>query len=578
MKNTIHAIAAALLLAILAPSCSNAYMEDMNTDKSKATFMDSNALLTTALLQTYGDFGLMDTYRSYVSGFTQHLAGGWNVTNYAGSVHPDNQQMSLLWDEFYNVGIKNLVDGIANTADKPNLNAALRIHLVYMMSILTDIYGDVPCTEAGKGYTDGISNPKYDTQKDIYDFFFTELAACEAQLSADADRITGDVTAYNGDPAKWQKLANALRLRFAMRISDVDPAKAQAEFEAALAKPYIQEAEDDAYVRYIDGPFTQYDGARDLDFRVNAYAEILYGQDKESPTLVCATLYNKLKNTADPRLYKICRHYNLAARNDKAYDVTGILDVTDEVAAWEVTSGLGSHPCRVGEAWYSSSCWVNAPDNADIPTLAAKVAENPDAGYDKNNFNARMVRPALSLDFEAPYTPGIILTSAEVEFLLAEAADKGWGVTGTAAAHYNAGVTAAMKLLNQHYLAAKNAITDEEIAAFLAANPLGANAKESINTQAWILHLTNPAEAWANLRRSDYPVLDDRRLIPKEGSFTYDDDNLETPVRLKYPKLEENYNNDRYTEAINRAPLNGKDNWHTRVWWDQHDGRFTDNP
>ena len=84
-------------------------MENINTDNTKTTSIDPNAQLTTCQLQTYGDFGLMDTYRSYITGFTQHFAGGWNVSNYAGAVHAQDDQMRLVWDQFYSVAIKNMV-------------------------------------------------------------------------------------------------------------------------------------------------------------------------------------------------------------------------------------------------------------------------------------------------------------------------------------------------------------------------------------------------------------------------------------------------------------------------------------
>ena len=73
------------------------------------------------------------------------------------------------------------------------------------MSVLTDVYGDIPCMEAGKGYLEGISTPKYDKQEDIYNFFFEELAACVAQLGTGSDRITGDVTSLGGDVAAWKR-------------------------------------------------------------------------------------------------------------------------------------------------------------------------------------------------------------------------------------------------------------------------------------------------------------------------------------------------------------------------------------
>ena len=60
-------------------SCSDDHMGNVNIDSTKTLTIDANSQLTTALLQTYGAFGLMDTYRSYITGFTQHLAGGWKI-------------------------------------------------------------------------------------------------------------------------------------------------------------------------------------------------------------------------------------------------------------------------------------------------------------------------------------------------------------------------------------------------------------------------------------------------------------------------------------------------------------------
>ena len=555
-------------------SCSDAYMEGLNTDTSKATSIDPNTQLTTALLQTYGDFGLMDTYRSYITGFTQHLAGGWNVSNYAGSVHAQDDQMRLIWDQYYSVGIKNLVDAIANSSELPNLNAALRIHRVYLMSVLTDTYGDVPCKEAGLGYIEGKSNPVYDTQEDIYNFFFEELAACIAQLGTGSDRISGDVTSMSGDITRWKKYANSLRMRFAMRVSDVNPVLAQVEFEKAIADEagYIAAASEDAYVKYIDGPFTLYDGSRELDFRVNALGEILYGQDATSPSFVCSTFFNMMQDNNDPRLYRICRHYINTKRSEISPDREWNVDLTDEVLAYIERIGEVQHPCNPGAAWWNN--WINAPANSEIPTLEKLVAAYPDAGLDGNNFPARMMRPALSIDFEQPACPGFLLSSAEVSFLLAEAKSKGWAVNGEVQAHFEAGITAAMQMLNTHYLQETDVISETEIADYIAGiytnYSLESNAREAINAQAWVLHLMNPAEAWANLRRSDYPVLMDRNKLDKfESDFTYDDSNLTTPVRLRYPVLEGMYNSENYNVAIER--LGGSDDWHKRMWWDKYD-------
>ena len=564
----IHNILGQGLIAAMAftlSACSDSHMEEINTDETKVTNLDPNAQLTTSLLQTYGDFSLMDTYRNYITGFTQHFAGGWNVTNYAGAVHHEDDIARRIWDRYYEVAIKNLVDAIHKSEDKANLNAALRIHRVFLLSVLADTYGDIPASEAGLGYISGISTPKYDTVEEIYNWFFEELSACEAQLGTGSDRISGDVTSLGGEVAKWKKYANSLRMRYAMRIADVNPQKAQKEFEAAVGAGYIASAADDAYIKYSDSPFTYYDGANDYDFRTNALGEILYGQDPSSPTFVSSTLFYQMQNTSDPRLYRICRHYYNIKRSQVKPDKEQNIDLTDEVLAYFKRAGIGEEPCNTGAAWYEN--WMNVAETKEFPTLQ-KWADNDANTYDNSDYRARLMRPCLNIDFEMPSCPGILFTYAEAELLLAEAKTKGWNVGGEAESHYEAGVRAAMEMLNNYYLTS-NKISSDEIDSFLARNPLSDNPKEAINTQAWILHLMNPSEAWANMRRSDYPaVLDRSRLgtFPGDG-FVYDDPDLSMPTRLRYPELEGQYNSINYHAAIER--MGGTDDWHKSLWWDK---------
>lgn len=546
-------------------SCSDDTLSNINTDKTKVSNLDPNAQLTTALLQTYGDFSLMDTYRNYITGFTQHFAGGWNVTNYAGSNFAEDDISRRIWDRYYEISIKNLVDAIHQSEDKPNLNAALRIHRVYLTAVLADIYGDVPASEAGLGYIAGISTPKYDTVEELYNWFFEELTACEALLGTGTDNISGDVTSMGGDVAQWKKYANALRMRYAMRISDVNPQKAQDEFEKAVAAGAISSAADDVYIKYADSPYTYYDGANDYDFRTNALSEILYGQDATSPTFVSSTLFYQMQRTADPRLYRICRHYYNIKRSQVKPDKEENIDLTDEVLAYFERTQTGEEPCNPGAAWYSD--WMSAPATSELPTLQKKADIDANT-YDNSDFRARAMRPHLNIDFEMPNTPGDLMSYAEVEFLLAEAKTKGWNVSGDAESHYEAGVRASMQLLNNHYLTS-NKISDDEINAFIAHNPLGDNPKETINTQAWILHMMNPSEAWANMRRSDYPaILDRTRLGIFTNGFTYTDADMTMPNRLRYPELEAQYNSASYKAAIER--MGGTDNWHSKLYWDKN--------
>ena len=547
-------------------SCSDDTFSRINTDETKVSELDPNAQLTTSLLQTYGDFSLMDTYRNYITGFTQHFAGGWNVTNYAGSNFAEDDISRRIWDRYYEISIKNLVDAIHNSEEKANLNAALRIHRVYLLAVLADTYGDIPASEAGLGYISGISTPKYDTVEDLYGWFFTELDACEKQLGTGIDAISGDVTSLGGETGKWKKYANALRMRYAMRISDVNPQKAQEEFEKAVAAGAITSAADDVYIKYADSPYTYYDGANDYDFRTNALGEILYGQDATSPTFVSSTLYYQLKNTNDPRLYRICRHYYNIKRSQVKPDSEENIDLTDEMLAYFDRTAIGEEPCNPGAAWYSD--WMSVAATSEFPTLQKK-ADIDANNYDNSDFRARAMRPCLNIDFEMPSCPGDLMSYAEVEFLLAEAKTKGWNVSGDAESHYEAGVRASMEMLNNYYLTS-NKISEDEINEFIANNKLGDNPKETINTQAWILHMMNPSEAWANMRRSDYPaILDRSRLGIFTNGFTYTDSDMSMPTRLRYPELEGQYNSVNYKAAIER--MGGTDNWHSKLYWDKSD-------
>lgn len=608
--------------AIGLSSCSDDYMSDLNVDKTKAETLNPNNQLTTALLQTYGDFQMMDTYRCYVTAFNQHVAGGWNVSNYGGAVNASDDMMRSIWDEYYNVGIKNLVDAIGRTGDAStaNVNAILRISRVYIMSVLTDTYGDVPCSEAGLGYLEHISNPKYDTQEEIYKWFFTELEACIKQLGTGEDKVTGDVTAYDGNVDMWKKFANSLRMRYAMRISDVEPELAKSEFEKAVNDScgYLTADDVNAYVIYTDSPFTLYDGARDLDFRVNALGETFYGQDATSPTMISATFYEMMRKNSDPRLNIICRHYNNVKRAEAKADEDGSFDLTDEVnkflasptgqalEVWKTvdqTAGpvpegakngdvvlTSSIACVPGAAWYSNavanedykfgltSQWIQISDDdikTYVPTLWNAIEKDPAAGYNGNNYQNRMLRPALSVKLEKGNTPGMLMTNAEVQFLLAEAKLLGWQVPGSVEENYANGVRLAMKMINHSYdlnYGGKDlTISGDAIEDYIAANPVGTTfeeKKERINTEAWILHFLNPSEAWANLRRSDYPAIMKRSSYFIKD-FPSDDTNLTTPVRLKYPTAEQTSNKVAWQDAV--ARMGGTDDWHHRVWWDKND-------
>lgn len=538
-------------------SCSDQYMEDMNTDPSKAETIDPNAQLTTAQLQTYGDLGMVEIYRNYLYGFTQQLMGCWNTTNYGGRHTLDNSEMSRVWTTFYTAAIKNLTDAQCRTATdegKTNIHAALTIYRVYLMSIITDIYGDVPCYEAGKGFLEGIFTPRYDTQEEIYLSFFDDLSQAEQALSASKDAITGDVI-YGGDIQKWKKLANSLRMRFAMRISNVAPERARQEFEAALAAEggIFESADDEALIKYMDVAFSFGQEAYS-DYRGNALSQLLFGNDPaNNPSYLCSTLFNQLYSTSDPRTFMLSRCYYdglmSATRPDNR------IDLTDEMQS----KGIAFQPRDPGA--YSWEPW---PAGYDSDVLKALAENNPAIEVSV----ARETEPKLANNFLKGDNPGVVMTFAETRFLLAEAALKNWNLGSMSQdveSFYAEGVRAAIDFLTQRYGCA--AVDEVEFNVYMAKNGIGYTDEQklaSIHTQAWILHFTNPAECWANQRRSGYPKL----KSPAEYGFgQFLTGGAEIPVRLCYPVLEASYNKVGYEEALQR--MGGTDSWNTRLWWDK---------
>lgn len=546
-------ILSAALLAGISSSCSDSYMEDLNTDKSKANSIDPNAQLTTAELQTYGDLGMVEIYRNYLYAFTQQLMGCWNTTNYGGRHTVDNNEMGRIWTSFYPKAIKNLTDAIHRSAEdenRKNINAILRIYRVYMMSVITDIYGDAPYSEAGLGYMKEIYNPKYDTQEDIYNDFFTELKDAASALNAANDRITGDVI-YNGDVAKWIKLANSLRLRYAMRISDVAPEKARKEFEDALASEggVFTSGSDDALIKYMDISFS-FGQDSYTDYRGNALSQLLFGNDPaNNPSYLCSTFFNQLYNTKDPRTFMIARFYYDGLMSQTSPD--NRIDLTDEITG----KGIAMNPCQPGA--FSYDPW---PQGYDSDMMKEIAKTNPSV----ETTMARETEPKLANNFLRGDNPGVVMTCAEVNLLLAEASLKKWNTGGTVEGFYSKGVRAAMDFLADNY--GYDRISDNDFNAYIADNGIGhteQQAKAAINTQAWILHFTNPAECWANVRRSGYP----RLKSPAEYGFgQYLTGGKDIPVRLCYPTLESSYNKPGYDEALKR--MGGKDSWNTHVWWD----------
>ena len=549
----------ALTLAFV--SCSDKVYKEINTDPTKGPEMNPSLQLTYSALQLYGDMNYVDVHRLYTYAFTQQLMGCWNTTNYGGQHRMDDQEMARPWNNLYTAAFRNLTDGIENSkndSSQVNVNAALRIMRVYVGSLMTDYYGDVPYSEAGLAYITGNSQPKYDKQDELYNAFFAELKASVKAFDVQKEPITSDPI-FNGDIESWKKFANSLRLRYAMRLSDVAPAVAQKEFTEALQEDgYMKSSSDDAYVKHMNISYSFGQEAY-KDFRGNALSKYFFGNDpSNNPTYICQTLWEQLYNNKDPRTNRLCRFYIDDFQSISTGE--GRVDVTDAIMAQQASNPNTVYLIAPGEF-----SWDNWPSYNEVrgSALAKQLAEIKKAHPDYNpEKNTRWLMPKLAQNFLRSDNPGILMTYAEVCFLRAEAAVL-WSTGDDKDDLYKKGIRAAMDLYSDYYGCA--AITAEEFNAYIEQPAIALTAgkeKEQINTQAWILHFHNPAECWANTRRADFPAL----TPPKPDGKNPLIDGKDIPVRLCYPLKEETYSKDAYQEAIGRVA--GKYDWHARLWWD----------
>jgi hypothetical protein len=157
--------------------------------------------------------------------------------------------------------------------------------------------------------------------------------------------------------------------------------------------------------------------------------------------------------------------------------------------------------------------------------------------------------------------PCMLMNYAEVEFLMAEALERsiGSGITGTATEHYNAGVKAAMQMLTPYD--ATFTVTDAQVNSYLAARPYPAAGTlaerlNAIGTQMWISKFFNWWEAWADWRRTGFPV-----LVPV--NYPGNVSGGQIPRKLRYPTHEHAVNADNIA-----ANATLPDEPTTRMWWD----------
>lgn len=229
-----------LFLIILALFASCKKYLDVNQTPNNPTSVPPSVLLpTTTTAIAFANTNDLDRATSLLM---QHIAGlasqavDYDVYKLEG--YFDNQ-----WNfELYNGAINNLVKLIDDhSATSPAYSGIAKLELAYAVSMLTDLWGDVPYSQAGRGLK--FPTPRFDKQQDIYlgnaADSIQSLFDLVKEGMADLDKTSvlkpaSDDIVYSGNLTKWKRMGNTLLLKFAMQISNVQPALAKSTIDAVI--------------------------------------------------------------------------------------------------------------------------------------------------------------------------------------------------------------------------------------------------------------------------------------------------------------------------------------------------------
>ncbi|TZF82225.1 SusD/RagB family nutrient-binding outer membrane lipoprotein [Pedobacter sp. BS3] len=425
------------------------------------------------------------------------------------------------WNNWY-VGLTDLNDIYTIASQPETLNKSYQgislIAQAWVYSLLTDTYGDIPYTEANKG-KEGVYEPQFDKQKDIYLDLLNKLEQANELLKDGTAIVATSDPVYNGDVSKWRRLGNSLYLRLLLRISGKSEvaatviAKIKEIVDTNPANyPVIENNDQTAKILWngtnstsdvYSSPFMI--NVRPVDFRGSA---------------ICEFFLNRLAGWNDPRI--------------------------------RPSLGKNNVP-RLGIA-QGPSGYIGVPSGYAPGTGVPKQAYFYSDGQTNN---------PLTLQTD-PYT-GIIMNAAEVSFIKAEAAARGW-INGPVENYYYKGMADAINYWLPTYISSP---TDPAFIQYVTeadllwdnTQPLD-NLTPDSNSQLEMIHVQKyyamflvDFQQWFEYRRTGHPIL------PKGPGLL---NGKVMPARLFYPIITQSTNPTNYKNAI---ASQGPDEISTLVWW-----------
>jgi len=526
-------------------------------------------LLTVLLASCKKDFEVIDTNPqgfttasdgSLFNGLIQSLLPGWNEQFYINNeiLYKQTQLAALtksawgnytlgteeIWGNYYQTlpAVRELAKRFKTYPPSPavtNMEAMLKITLAYKTFKLTDLFGDIPYQEAGYGFQDlKYLHPKYDRQRDIYLSLLDDLKWASENINDTAARVEPFATfasfdkLFHGDLKMWLKFSNSLQLRYAMRMSGKEP-----EIAATIINNII---------------------GNDLP--------VLQGYDFTSAVLESACLWPAANGFSNSSLsWSFREHKGLSMGSN----------IWHQFSSGDDPSGSDIFDPRAYIFFEGDETnrWKPYPQLPDANTPSSQGIPYGSHRDDKDNYSIKSNVNYSPFNFfiiaDENFMPVILMTSAEVHFIKAEAYFRGIGVAmdrDMADIEYMNGINTSVdwwvSTAGQLRLPISGVGFDEKITI-----PSGLNAASVLNhfgswnagtddeklayiyTQRWIDAFRQPWEAYAEARRTG--------LTPREGD----------PIahfRMPYPPSETQYNTVNWDEA--KANQGGEEP-DVKIWW-----------
>ena len=461
--------------------------DDINTNPNAPTAVNSGLLLPQIQRDMIGSL----------------LGETWGIGNIVIQHTAKNQfvnedrylwgELNSIWNNVYdNMRDVNNIIIQSNEKNEQNYKGIALVMRAWMFSLATDAYGDIPYSEAIQA-KEGINYTKYDTQEDIYNGILNDLKEANTILGTTGEVVAGDLI-YAGDVAKWKKLANSLRIRFLLRISgkrDVG-ADLRGIVNDAAANPIFESIADNAVYNFKSTAPDQFPLHTS---RIGSFNEFRASK----------TLLDTLDGLSDPRLPIFFRP--TPASDGSASPVyVGIPNGLNDVDALQYNGGP-QFQSPIGKLYFENA----------ISTQGLTIAK------------------------------GVIMTYAELQFVLAEAAEKGL-IGQSTPTYYENGVNASFAFYGLATPANYFALPE------VAYSGTQVEKLNKIGFQKWVSLYFQGLEAWFDWRRTGIPA-----LTPGPSN----QNNNKIPVRFRYPIIEQSLNAVGYQGAIQRQ---GPDDLNSKMW------------